>query len=344
MKILFIISTFITSIIFVNATLATTPIENIKYPVIELESCKDIKDCYTYCEKTENILKCVDFGEKNKIISTEDATKTRKFSDVLKEGGPGKCKNQRTCEQYCEETSHVNECLTFAEKHELIPLKQLKEAKIVTKVLQDIGKLPGGCKDKKTCEEYCSVKTNQLECIEFGKKVGLISEDAMKQMEEALKQAPPEMQSCFKSIINNIGGKTKNGKVSQNDFMSILMQNCLPGGTKIPSGVDGRINKEALKKMQEFYGNSLSTKDLETFKQLQGLDDSLIPQGDKIPSNGSSFNMEDLNNLQQKMEEEYKKLTPEELEWIKKMQEQGQSENPTPEVPGGAGGGSGMGM
>ena len=175
-------------------------------------------------------------------------------------------------------------------------------------------------------------------------KFNLISEDILKQVEEGLKQAPLEMQSCFKSIINNIAGKTKNGEVSQNDFMSILMQNCLPSGTKIPSGADGRINKEALKKMQEFYGDSLSPKDLETFKQLQGLDDSLIPQGDKIPSNGNTLNMEELNSLQQKMEEEYNKLTPEEKEWIKKAQEQEQSENPIPETHLDTGSGSGMGM
>jgi len=344
MKTLFIILTFITSIIFFNVVLATTSLENVKYPVIELGNCKDIKDCHVYCEKQENILKCVDFGEKIGIISSEDATKTRKFSEVLKQGGPGKCTNQRTCEQYCEETSHTNECLTFAEKHELISLEQLKQIKEVAKVLKDVDKLPGGCKDQKTCIEYCSKEINFSECLEFGKKFNLISQDSLKKIEEGFNQAPPEMQSCFKSLIKNIGGKTKNGQVSQSDFMSILMQNCLPSGIKIPSGVDGRINKEALKKMQEFYGNSLSPKDLETFKQLQGLDDSLIPQGDAIPSNGSSPNMEDLNNLQQKMEEEYNELTPEQLEWMKKAQEQGQFENPIPETYLDTGSGSGMGL
>ncbi|MFA5773364.1 MAG: hypothetical protein WC908_01675 [Candidatus Paceibacterota bacterium] len=344
MKTLFIILTFITSIIFFNVVLATTSLENIKYPVIKLGNCKDIKDCHVYCEKQENILKCVDFGEKAGIISTEDATKTRKFSEVLKQGGPGKCANQRTCEQYCEESLHINECLTFAEKHELISLEQLKRAKAISKVLKDIDKLPGECKDQKTCIEYCSKEINFSKCLEFSKKFNLISEDISKQVGEGLKQAPPEMQSCFKSIINNIGDKTKNGEVSQNDFMSIIMQNCLPSGTKIPSGANNRINKEALKKMQEFYGNSLSPKDLETFKQLQGLDDSLIPQGDTIPSNGSSLNMEDLNNLQQKMEEEYNKLTPEQLEWMKKAQEQGQFENPIPETYLDTRSSSGMGM
>ncbi|MFA5936279.1 MAG: hypothetical protein WC822_00155 [Candidatus Paceibacterota bacterium] len=345
MKISFVIFTFFASIIFVNVVLAITPLENIKYPIAELGNCKDKKNCYMYCEKPENILRCVDFGEKNKLISTEDAFKARKFSNVLEDGGPGECKNQRTCEQYCKETSHINECLTFAEKHELVPLEQLKEAKIITKVLQDITKLPGGCKDQKTCKEYCSIEANYSECIEFGKKAGLISDEMLKQAEGELKQAPPEMQNCFKSIIKNIGSKTKNGEVSQNDFMSIIMQNCLPSGIKIPSGVDGRINKELLKKMQEFYGNSLSPKDLESLKELQGLDDSLIPQGNEIPSLGKTLNMEEIKGLQQKMEEEYKKLTPEELEWLKKAQEQGQIENSTQtEIPKGVGGGSGMGM
>ena len=103
MKILFISLAFVASTMFVNAAATTTFAASIKFPVVELENCKDTKDCHAYCEKPENILKCVDFGEKNKIISAEDAVKTRNFSDALKEGGPGKCEDQRTCEQYCEE-------------------------------------------------------------------------------------------------------------------------------------------------------------------------------------------------------------------------------------------------
>jgi hypothetical protein len=290
MRISFIIFIFFASILFINVVSATAPLENIKYPIAELEDCKDIKNCYAYCEKPENISRCVDFGEKNKLISMEDALKARKFSNILKDGGPGKCTNQRTCEQ------------------------------------------------------YCSKKTNFSECLEFGKKFNLISENKLKQVEEGFKQAPLEMQSCFKSLINIMTKRAKNNETTnQGDFMSIIMQNCLPIGTKIPSEASKRINKESLKKMQEFYGNSLSPKDLESLKELQGVDDSLIPQGEAIPSNGSSLNMEDLNNLQQKMKEEYNKLTPEQLEWMKKAQEQGQFDNQT-EMPINTGSGSGMGM
>jgi len=59
------------------------------------------------------------------------------------------------------------------------------------------------------------------------------------------------------------------------------------------------------------------------------------------------LNLEDVKNAQENMqknlEELYKNMTPEELEYIKKMQEQGQFENatPPPEIQGDS---SGMGM
>lgn len=116
----------------------------------------------------------------------------------------------------------------------------------------------------------------------------------------------------------------------------------MPQGTKIPSGVGGGINVEFLKKMEEFYGDSLSPKDLDSLKKAREQLKDIIPQGTEIPSGKKIFDLEDIKNTQDEMQEEYKKLTPEELEWIKKAQEQGQFESITPpEIPGDS---SGMGM
>ena len=210
----------------------------------------------------------------------------------------------------------------------------------MAKALQDAGKLPGNCKDRKTCQEYCSKETNWSKCFEFGKKFDLISEDTLNQIEESLKQAPPEVQGCIKSLISRASEKMKNGELKGTSDIQTFFLNCLKPGATIPPG--GEINMEFLKNMEKFYGGSLSPKDLESLKEAQEQLKGIIPQGTEIPSNGKSLNMEDIKNLQKKMEEEYKKMSPEDLEYIKKMQEQGQFDNPvSPEIQGG---GSGMGI
>jgi len=106
----------------------------------------------------------------------------------------------------------------------------------------------------------------------------------------------------------------------------------------------GGINLEFLQKMQGLYGKNLSPKDLESLKKAQEQLKGIIPQGAEIPSGQKTLNWEDVKNAQQKMQEELKKLSPEELELYKKMQE-GQFENATPpEIQGDTGSSSGMGM
>ena len=168
---------------------------------------------------------------------------------------------------------------------------------------------------------------------EIEKAIGVSKEATLKIVEEGMKQAPPEIQSCVKSLINKMTDKTSAG-----DIQSILL-NCLAPGIKIPAG--GEINMESLKLIEEYYGKNLSPKDLEALKKVQEQLKGIIPQGNEIPS-GQILNLEDIKQLQEKIQEEYNKLTPEQLEWIKKMQEQ-QQENttPPPEIPGGS---TGMGL
>ncbi len=402
MRTLPIILAFVASTVLVSAANTTVPMVDIKFPVVELGNCKDTKDCHVYCEKPENILKCVDFGQKNGLISAEEFAVAHKFSDVLRGGGPGKCTDQITCKRYCDKTSNINECLMFAEKHELIPLEQLKEAKIVAKTLQNIGKLPGGCKEKKECEDYCSIEKNWAECLEFGKNSGLISGDTLKQIkegfnqmplemksciiekvgadavskiendqsatvgpeigsaiqncgikiaEEAWKQAPPEAQSCFKSVISSVIEKNKSGGLNnQNDFMQIVFQNCLPKGMILPSGAKVFGPEEimkVLKNTEKFYGNSLPQKDLEDIKKMQEYYGKDLPSQEiEVTSGQKTLNLDEIKklneNLQKNLEDQYKNLTPEEREYLKKMQEQGESENTV--LPESFGGSSGMGL
>ncbi len=145
------------------------------YPIVELGNCTSESNCKQYCAQPGNMLVCANYGEKKGLVSPEDAKKTREFADVLRGEGPGGCKDQKTCEGYCNGTAHLNECVSFAEKHNLIPASQLKEAKQVAQALNAGGKLPGGCTDKNSCESYCKDLSHGSECVDFAEKAGFMS-------------------------------------------------------------------------------------------------------------------------------------------------------------------------
>ncbi|OGI61817.1 hypothetical protein A2645_01035 [Candidatus Nomurabacteria bacterium RIFCSPHIGHO2_01_FULL_39_9] len=159
---------------------------DISFPIAELGNCKSESDCKSYCDKPGNIIACVSFGEKNGLVSAPEAARAREFADVLKGEGPGACKDKEACESYCNDINNVDECLTFAEKHNLIPASELKEAKKVQKVLKEGGKLPGGCSNKKSCDDYCEKPGNIEECFAFAEKAGFIPPEELEHARKAI--------------------------------------------------------------------------------------------------------------------------------------------------------------
>jgi len=327
----------------------------IKYPIPELENCQNKDACKQYCDLSSHYLVCTDFGEKNDLISKEEATQSKKLIEVLKGKGPGGCKDEATCKNYCNKTDNQKECFIFSMKNGLISTEKLKEME------DGIVKLRSGLKQMPLEMRSCIVEKSGADAInkiEGGKgeaidlvEIGGVMQNCatifmgelQKNAGDGLKQASPAAQGCVKSMISSIGGKIKGGgSIDQSGIISVILQNCLPKGTKIPSG--GGINMESLKYIEEFYGKSLSPKDLESLKKAREQLKGIIPQGTEIPSGKKSLDLEDVEKMQEEMqedlEEQYKNMTPEELEQIKKSQEQ-QEDTAPPEIPGGS---SGMGM
>src|SRR3989344_4111770 len=83
--------------------------------------------CRQYCNSKEHFAECRAFAEKNGLIpprgerpqgpaidkDKEDAVEKL----VEREGGPGGCTSKAACKTYCEDGTHVDECLAFAEKN-----------------------------------------------------------------------------------------------------------------------------------------------------------------------------------------------------------------------------------
>ncbi len=160
---------------FVFAEVSTGP--KITYPVVELNNCKSETECRAYCDKPDNISVCADFAKKNGLMSEEEANRAKQFKDVAQIAGPGGCKGQDQCETYCGDQSHIDECVSFAEKHNLMSPDDLAEAKKVSEALKQGAKLPGNCQGKKQCEAYCKTPEHSGEGIDFAEKAGFIQPD-----------------------------------------------------------------------------------------------------------------------------------------------------------------------
>lgn len=194
----FIIISFVITglVIFIDRIFAQEIIgaADIQYPIQELGNCENKTACKSYCDEPENIKVCVDFAERNSLMPQEEIELAKKF--IATEGkGPGGCRGRDECEAYCDDIAHIDECVNFAEKNNLIPLKELGEAKKVQAAIKR-GVKPPPCANKKQCDVYCGEPDHMEECIIFGVEAGFIQgkelEDVQK-MIAALKRGikPP---------------------------------------------------------------------------------------------------------------------------------------------------------
>ncbi|MEK9180105.1 MAG: hypothetical protein AAB897_01700 [Patescibacteria group bacterium] len=142
--------------------------------------CRSPRECNTYCSNTEHIEECIAFAEKNGV-KDENVAEGRKVLSYIRSGGqmPGGCNSKESCEAYCSNFDHAEECFAFAEKAGLaithggegnIPPGQFQKFLELAKK----GETPGGCRSKNECESYCQNPDHFEECVSFGEKVGLI--------------------------------------------------------------------------------------------------------------------------------------------------------------------------
>lgn len=172
---------------FNNVNAQTASIDSIKYPVEQLGNCENEEKCRLYCDGLDHINECISFAEKYNLMTKQEAEEARHFARAGIKRGPGECGTQVQCRAYCEDIDNINECLAFAEKHNVLSDDELKEAKQVAEALKSGAKLPGGCANKETCEAYCSVASHMEECITFAEAAGFMDP---KELEEAKKIIP----------------------------------------------------------------------------------------------------------------------------------------------------------
>ncbi len=152
--------------------------------------CTTPESCETFCKNIANLETCVSFAEKQGF-KNKNAGEGRKMLDYIKAGGktPGGCDSKESCETYCKDFSHAEECFNFAKRAGLAQA-QSGEGKIPEGQFQKFlmavknNETPGGCKSKDECEAYCRVESKRDECLAFGKKIGFVNDEEVRKFKE----------------------------------------------------------------------------------------------------------------------------------------------------------------
>ncbi|MFH0712554.1 MAG: hypothetical protein V2A55_01740 [Candidatus Jorgensenbacteria bacterium] len=184
--------------VFISYSLvAEASLDDVVFPVTELGNCGDEVECRAYCDNSENVAVCLTVAEKYGLMSQEEIVEAKQFAALGV--GPGGCTGKEACENYCEDANHIEECVTFAEANGLMSPNKLAEAKKLQTALRQGAKLPGGCSNKQSCDNYCGDPSHMEECVTFAEAAGFIPADELedaKKMLQALKKGvePPPCQ------------------------------------------------------------------------------------------------------------------------------------------------------
>lgn len=138
--------------------------------------CQSPKECEAFCDNPNNLEVCLNFAEENNLMDNDELEEARKVAKAIKKGAqlPGGCRAKKDCDAYCDNPDHIEECIAFAEKADLIPQEELAEAKMAMKAMKSGIKPPGNCRGKKQCETYCNEPSHMEECLAFAETAGFI--------------------------------------------------------------------------------------------------------------------------------------------------------------------------
>ncbi len=204
----------ISSAVISLAKAQTTAPSDIQYPISELGNCKSQSSCKGFCDEPKNISACLAFGEKHNLMSPQEVANAKKFQ-ANGIAGPGGCKGKDKCDAYCSDSTHIDECITFAEKNGLMSDSELKEAKKVQAAIAK-GIKPPACGGKKSCDTYCSSPEHMEECMNFSIEAGIM--DSKKQ---------EESKKVLAAIKQGIKPPACKGKDACDEYCSTHMEECM---------------------------------------------------------------------------------------------------------------------
>ncbi len=153
----------------------------------------------------------------------------------------GSCGSKAECATYCNKTENMSACISYAEQKQLMSKEEIKTSKLVAEKMK-IGKMPGSCSSKETCETYCQGDLNHLEeCLSFADEIGMnnASIEEGKRVAKALKEGAALPGGCTtKETCETYCADSNN------------IEECLNFGEK--SGIIGAEELAEAKKVMQF--------------------------------------------------------------------------------------------
>lgn len=173
----------------ISSLITATSKDDIVYPIADLGGCESEVECRAYCEQRDNadiLRSCLDFAKEHKLLPAEVIAHGQKFIEVAINGGPGDCRDEKSCVNYCDNPAHMQECLDFAINNDLIPDGELQESRKILGALRSGLTTPGSCTNRDECISYCENPAHIDECLAFAEKSGMMSLEDIEQAKRAL--------------------------------------------------------------------------------------------------------------------------------------------------------------
>lgn len=142
--------------------------------------CQGKEECEQYCDDPANIEECINFAVEAGFMPLKEAEQARKMLEAGITGGPGGCTEMEACETYCNDLSHMEECMNFAVEAGFMSPEEAAQARKFTESGITTG--PGGCQGEQECRAFCENPNNLEECLGFSEQIGHISPDEAQTM------------------------------------------------------------------------------------------------------------------------------------------------------------------
>lgn len=106
--------------------------------------CQGKQQCDAFCRQPEHGEECMNFAVENGLMPPEEIERMKREREIVKklesqvekQGGPGGCRGNQECQQYCSNLAHFDECAAFAVNSGMM---RPDEAKMKLKEFIDVG-------------------------------------------------------------------------------------------------------------------------------------------------------------------------------------------------------------
>jgi hypothetical protein len=142
---------------------------------IKPPACKNKSDCDKYCSAPAHMEECITFGQAAGLMSEKDLQDSQKVLTAIKNGvKPPACNGKDECDKYCNDSAHIEECMTFAQAAGFMTPEEAKNSQGMLTAIKK-GIKPPACRGKDECDKYCSDPVHTEECIAFSEAAGMMT-------------------------------------------------------------------------------------------------------------------------------------------------------------------------